>query len=92
MERAADGTLIDAGSIPAANMPQIAPGDSWDSGGTWVRAVFSQPRTLVSGATYNFRLSTTEDTEYNIVPVREGTDSGDAGGERLHRLPVAPVH
>jgi hypothetical protein len=49
-------------------------------GSVWVTGTFASPHRLTNGATYNLRLSTDSDSTYATVPLREGTDCGDAGG------------
>ena len=46
----------------------------------WVSGTFPTSHRLVNGTTYHLRLTTASDTTYAMVPLREGTDSGDAGG------------
>jgi hypothetical protein len=69
------GTLIEQGTIPAAQIALGTPGIGADGtrNPTWATYTFSSPRTLASGQGYNVVLSTPSDTTYSIFVIREGT-------------------
>lgn len=69
------GTLIEAQTIPATDVPISAPGG--DNGGSvWVGVTFDDTHTLTNGSTYNLRLSSASDTTYTAAPIRKGTNVG----------------
>jgi hypothetical protein len=80
------GTEIESVDIPSMSVATGSLGDA--PGGQWVTAVFSTPHILVNGSTYNLRLSTGAGVTYAVVPIREGTDSGDQSqtGFRSYRF------
>lgn len=67
------GALIDTFDIASASIP-IAATPTWASG------TFPTQPTLVAGQTYNLRLSCAGTSVYTMVPIRDGTDTGDTGG------------
>jgi hypothetical protein len=75
----ATGVLVDSATIPASSVPLTALG-GFQFGSEWVTGTFASAHRLTNGATYNLRLITSSDTTYATVPIREGTDCGNAGG------------
>jgi hypothetical protein len=73
------GVLVDSVTIPASSVPLTSLGGTM-LGSVWVTGTFASPHRLTNGATYNLRLITSSDTTYATVPLREGTDCGNAGG------------
>ena len=72
-----DGTLVEEGTIPAAEIAVGIPGDHGGGGhATWETYTFAAPRTLVSGQGYNVVLSTASDTAYSIFVIRKGSSWG----------------
>jgi hypothetical protein len=67
---AADGTLIDHGTV--ASVP-VTPGFS---GASWAKVTFATPRLLSAGATYHLVLSAPADTVFTAYPMRKGSDKG----------------
>lgn len=70
------GSLIEAINVPAASIPISAP-DAY-SGAVWITATFLSSHTLVSGASYNLRLSTDSKTTYTLFTIRKGIEYGFA--------------
>jgi hypothetical protein len=75
-----DGTAIEEGVIPAADVPigVIDPhegGEHQDGDGhaAWVTYRFEQPHTLESGGSFALRLSAGPDTQYSIFVIRQGS-------------------
>ena len=76
-----NGTVLGTGTasgteIPLSPLPVQVNG-SWDAslpGSRWVSVDFAAPITLTSGSTYRLRLSTSDDTLYAALPLREQTD------------------
>jgi len=66
------GSLIEAVNVPAASIPISAP-DAY-SGAVWVTATFLSSHILVSGASYNLRLSTDSNTTYTLFTIRKGIE------------------
>jgi len=64
----ADGTVLEAGTIPAAEFLTTAP--------AWVTLTFPQSRVLASGVGYNLVLTSPADTQYQAYPMRKGADKG----------------
>ena len=63
-----DGTVIEQGTIPAADFLTSAP--------NWVTLTFPQTQALASGVAYNLVLTSPADTQYQIYPMRKGADKG----------------
>ena len=63
--------LVDGAGIPRSTLP----GSGYDAnglgGGRWLTATFAMPHTLVDGQSYNLRISTSSDSEYLVIPIRE---------------------
>ena len=74
------GDPIESLEISADDVPIVAGDDPEDGSGTWASVRFTESRLLSNGSTYELRLTTAVGTEYTVVPVREGTDSGSEGG------------
>lgn len=75
----AAGALIDSATIPASAVP-LSSMDARMLGSAWVTGSFGTAQRLVNGSTYHLTLVTAADTTYAMVPLREGTDSGEIGG------------
>ena len=73
------GTLIDSAVVPADAVPLSSMGGKM-LGSAWVTAFFGTTHRLIDGTTYHLELVTAADTTYAMVPLREGTDSGEIGG------------
>jgi peptidoglycan hydrolase-like protein with peptidoglycan-binding domain len=71
----AAGVLIESVSVPAANIPVVAPGND-NGGSTWAKANLTTPRTLLNGEKYNLRLSSTGGGVYNAFPIQQGGSKG----------------
>jgi hypothetical protein len=66
-----NGTLIEQGTVAAANIEQSAPGGD-NRGQSWATITFASPHLLVNGTTYRLRLSTTASTTYTALSIRCG--------------------
>jgi hypothetical protein len=64
----AGGTVIEQGSIPAAEFLETAP--------NWVTLAFPKSQTLASRVGYNLVLTCAAGTTYSIYPMRKGADKG----------------
>jgi hypothetical protein len=75
----AGGTLVEQGTIAAADIEVGIPGDHGGTGhATWETWTFAAPRTLAASQAYNVVLSTAADTSYSVFAVRKGTSYGFA--------------
>ncbi len=73
----ADGSVIEEGTIAAADIPIGVPGIHDGEGhATWASYTFTAPHTLEAGNSYNLALSTAPDTTYSIFVIREGVRYG----------------
>ncbi len=74
-----DGSLLESFTIPAASIPLDGGAVIGAPTGRWIANPLGT-RTLIKGQTYNLRLTCAASSSYNVIPVREGWDSGDLGG------------
>ena len=78
-----------ASQIPISTIPTPINSNHWDeaslAGGRWVTVTFPTPVVLAAGATYNLRMSTSSDTEYVAVPIREQDEVSPIWGSRAFR-------
>jgi len=64
----ADGTLIQQGTIPAADYLESSP--------NWATVTFPTATVLASGVAYSLVLTSPADTQYSAYPLRKGADKG----------------
>ena len=87
----ASGTAA-ASQVPQSTLPTPLNGNSWDeaslAGGRWLTVTFPAI-VLQGGATYQLRISTTSDTTYAAVPLRELDDAAPVWSSRAFRDGVA---
>ena len=72
---AADGTLVAAGAIAAADIPLGTPGNGGGPS-TWVTATFPSAALLHDGAAYQVVFSAPADTAYSVFVIRQGSAYG----------------
>jgi hypothetical protein len=87
------GTVLASGTtaaslVPLSTVPTPLNGNSWDeaslAGGRWVTVTFPAV-VLQAGSTYNVRISTSADTTYVAVPLRELDDASPVWSSRAFR-------
>jgi hypothetical protein len=77
------GTVLATGTASATDIPLSGSSDL--AGGRWVTVSFGGSVTLQAGSTYSLRLSTTSDTSFEAVPIREQEASSPIWGSRAFR-------
>jgi hypothetical protein len=63
----ADGTLIEQGEIPAADIPQRSVGNP-----VWAKFAFNAMYTLLAGHTYHLDFEASSTSTYEVFPIRKG--------------------